>query len=197
MNSGTRLRILVWMIIAVGLMLEVSGCDYMDILGFAGLERHRYRYRLWVHVHSSLNNRPIHEAKVYLRACIFSRETSSKIRDTDLIKDEVTDKEGRTNPWEFEYDLLYDCEEKRYLEYVWVHMFVMDSDPAPGGSGVDVVRGLGRGHIIMHPGIGVYSDSIAYSVVSDPAPSGVLSLTKITAWLPVQARSQKWTKMLR
>ena len=179
-----KLGILIWMVAVAGMLFGMSGCDFIDILEFAGLMRIRNVYSIGVHVSSSLNNRPVPGAKVYLRANVYSRKTKSKISNTDLLKDKITDELGRTWPWEFEYELLYDKEEGEYLEYIRVDIFAIQSDPAPGGAGVGVVRALNSGYITMYPHQGVYG-SIRLS-----SSRGIYN-TKIIAWLPLKAHSRQ------
>ncbi len=189
-NRRGKLGILIWMVTVAGMLFGMSGCDLIDILEFAGLERRWNIYNIGVHVNSSLNNKPVPGAKVYLRANVYSRKTKSKISDTDLLKDEITDELGRTKPWKLEYELLYDKEEKKYLEYVRVDIFAIQSDPAPGGAGVGVVRALKSGYITMYPDHGVYGSIKVSSRVSYRVSSSK-DETMITAWLPLKAHSQQ------
>jgi hypothetical protein len=117
-GQKNRFEALRWMITVVCILIGICGCDLID------LEREwiQIHFDLEVYAYSSYTGTSVPGAYVYLRAQKCSYEDHSRIPGTDIFVDRQTYK-GGTIPWEFDYELLYDNEENKYMEFVVVDVY--------------------------------------------------------------------------
>ena len=121
-NQKSRFEILVLATALTGVLAGVHGCDLFEEL--EGREWRNIHFDIKAHVYSSLSRNPIYGASVYLKAQKYRSESRSSIPGTDLFVERQT-YTGGIGEWEFDYKLLYDREERRYMEYVIVSVYVV------------------------------------------------------------------------
>lgn len=122
-SQKNRFEALVWIIILACILLGICGCDLVSLFGDADKRELRpIHFDLAVYVYSSYTGTPIPGAHVYLKAQKYRYEDNSRVPGTDFFVDRQIYADGM-GEWELDYKLLYDNEERRFMEYVVVNIY--------------------------------------------------------------------------
>ena len=150
---------LLWIVAILCVLIGVCGCDWEGLFeDIEDREWRKFHFEINVLVYSDLTGDVVRDTKVNFHALKRYHESEEDVPGTY----KMVEREVYRGPvkWKFDYEILYDKEKKKYMEFVLVRIFAHYISPSGGVSGLS-----GRQDLRVYPSGGGWS-SLKFSELS-------------------------------